>query len=130
MFRVFADITMVTHFAYLTFVVLGGFLAWRWRRAIVAHLVAVGWAVVILAVGPGCPLTYIEDRLRRRAGQPGLAHGFVDGYIEGVLYPAQYAGYVRMLAGAVIVVSWLGGYLLARGARRETGPNLLSHVDH
>jgi hypothetical protein len=128
--RVFADITMVTHFAYLTFVVVGGFLAWRWRTAIVAHLAAVGWAVVSVAVGPSCPLTYIEDRLRRRAGQPGLAHGFVAGYIEGVLYPAQYAGYVRLLAGAVIVVSWLGGYLLAHGAPRVTDARVLSHVDH
>jgi len=67
-----------------------------------------------------CPLTYVEDRLRRRTGQSGLPRGFIDAYIEGVLYPARYAGQVRMLAGAVIVLSWLGAYLLWRVRRRAT----------
>jgi len=34
-----------------------------------------------------------------------------------------------MLAGVVIVCSWLGGYVLARRARRQTSPNALSHMD-
>jgi len=81
------------------------------------HLVAVGWGVVLIAAGTNCPLTYVEDRLRRGAGQPGLPRGFIDTYIEGVLYPARHAERARMLAGAVIVLSWLGAYRC--GARRR-----------
>lgn len=127
--RLFAGVTMVVHFAYLAFVVFGGFLAWRWPRAVAAHMLAVGWGVAIVAAGPNCPLTYIEDRLRRRAGEPGLPRGFVDAYIEGVLYPERYSGQARMLAGVVILISWLGAYLLAHRARPHGGRNVLSHVD-
>jgi hypothetical protein len=127
--RVLAEVTMVAHFAYLVFVVFGGFLAWRWPRAILAHLFAVCLGVAIIVAGANCPLTYFEDQLRRSAGGPGLPRGFVDGYIEGVLYPERYAAQVRVLVGAVIVVSWLGAYVMARRARRRSSPSVVSHVD-
>jgi hypothetical protein len=116
--RLFAEATMVTHFGYLAFVVFGGFLAWRWPRMLAAHLVAAGCGVVIVAASLDCPLTYVEDRLRRRAGQPGLPRGFVDTYIEGVLYPARYAGQARVLAATLIMLSWLGVYLIRRRRSR------------
>jgi hypothetical protein len=127
--RLLAEITMVAHFAYLVFVVFGGFLAWRWPRVILAHLFAVGLGVAIVVAGANCPLTYLEDRLRRSGGGPGLPRGFVDGYIEGVLYPERYAGQVQVLVAAVIVISWLGAYLMARRARRRSRPPVSSHVD-
>ncbi len=37
-FRVLAEATMVVHFLFIAFVVLGGFLAWRWPKAIWLHL--------------------------------------------------------------------------------------------
>jgi hypothetical protein len=112
--RVLAEATMVAHFAYLALVVFGGFLAWHWPRMLVAHLMATACGVVIVAASLNCPLTFIEDRLRRGAGQPGLPRGFIDTYIEGALYPARYAGQVRMLAAGLIVLSWLGVFLIQR----------------
>jgi len=116
-YRLLAELTMVTHFAYLVFVAVGGFLAWRWPRAIVPHLTATAAGVVIFAGSLNCPLTWAEDRLRRRAGQPGLPRGFVDTYLDGVLYPERAARWVLLLAGALIVASWLGAYLRWRQRR-------------
>jgi len=118
MSRLLAEATKVAHFAYLAFVVFGGFLAWRWPKAIAVHLGAASWGVVLIAARTNCPLTHVEDRLRRRAGQPGLPRGFIDTYIKGVLYPARYAKEVRVLVGAVIVLSWLGAYMMRRTPRR------------
>jgi hypothetical protein len=77
---------------------------------------------VIVAESLDCPLTYVEDRLRRRAGQPGLPRGFIDTYIEGVLYPARYAEQAQLLAAALIVLSWLGVYLIRRRRSRLSAP--------
>jgi len=118
MSRLLAEATKVAHFVYLAFVVFGGFLAWRWPKVIAAHLGAASWGVVLIAGRTDCPLTYVEDRLRRRAGQPGLPRGFIDTYIKGVLYPVRYAEQVRRLAGGVIVLSWLGAYMMRRARRR------------
>jgi hypothetical protein len=119
-----ADVTVVAHFSYLAFVVLGGFLAWRWPKMIVVHMIAVGWGVAILAAWPNCPLTYVEDRLRRQAGEGGLPGGFIDTYVKGVLYPERYEHLVQVILAAIIVVSWVGTYLRLRRGRR-----MVSQVD-
>lgn len=123
-YRVLAAVILTAHFAYLGYVLLGGFLAWRWPWSILAHLAAVGWAVTIVvadlvAGGVPCPLTSAEDWARRRAGQPGLTVGFIDRYLEGVLYPQRYASMVQLLVGAVVLASWLGCF--RRRNRRAVG---------
>jgi hypothetical protein len=115
-YRVLAEATMVVHFAFLVYLLIGGFLAWRWPRTIVAHLMAASWGVLITALSLRCPLTPVEDYFRRRAGEEGLPNGFVDTYIEGVIYPEQYVNHARALLAAVVLLSWLGVL-----ARRRSG---------
>src|SRR4029450_13264656 len=120
MAAVLADGVLVVHLGFLAFVGLGGFLAWRWPRWLVAHVAAVSWGAVAVAFSLRCPLTVLEDALRRRAGQPGLGPtGFVDSYIEGVVYPERDAGLVRALVGAVVVVSWWGVLTRRRARLRD-----------
>jgi len=118
-YRILADATMVVHFAFVAFVVVGGFLAWRWPWVIVPHLVAAGWGLLITVFSLACPLTPVEDRFRRLAGERGLPSGFIDTYIEGVLYPQQYVEEVRAAVAVVIAVSWIG--LLVRWRRARAG---------
>lgn len=108
---------MVVHFAFVVYVVVGGFLAWRWPRTIVAHLFAAGWGLVIIVFSLICPLTPLEDHFRRKAGEQGLQTGFIDTYIEGVLYPERYVEEVRLAVAAAVVISWVG--LLARYRRHR-----------
>jgi hypothetical protein len=82
----------------------------------VVHLAAVVWGFAVIAASLTCPLTVLEDDLRRRGGQPGVgAGGFIDHYIEGVVYPERYTAQVRVLVAVLVVVSWLGVYLRRRG---------------
>ncbi|MEV4757587.1 DUF2784 domain-containing protein [Micromonospora sp. NPDC049559] len=99
---------LVLHFGFLLYLVLGGFLAWRWRWSIWPHLAAAGWGVVIVAKLSDCPLTYAEYWSRRRAGQTGPTEGFIDRYVEGVLYPERYTLLVQLLVALLIVTSWTG----------------------
>jgi len=120
--RAAAEVTMGLHFAFLAFVVLGGLLAWRWPRVILAHLAAAGWGVVVIAASLECPLTHVEDYFRRRAGQPGLPGGFIDTYIEGVVYPERYSDLVQLAVLVLILAAWLGLYLTwQRRARPGSG---------
>ena len=111
---------MVVHFAFLGYLVVGGFLAWRWPATIVAHLLTAGWGLVITVFSLRCPLTPVEDYFRRRAGEQGLPNGFVDTYIEGVIYPERYVDVVRGLVALVVLVSWVG--LVATVTRRRRVP--------
>lgn len=119
MYRVLADATMVLHFAFLAYVVTGGFIAWRWPRTIVAHFAAVVWGALIVAFELTCPLTGPEDYFRKRAGGDGLPGGFIDTYLTGVIYPAEHVDLVRLIVAIVVLVSWIGlGVRLRSGAAR------------
>ncbi|SDI08919.1 DUF2784 domain-containing protein [Nonomuraea jiangxiensis] len=114
MYRLLADAAMVVHFTFLLYLAVGGFVAWRWRRAIWAHLPVVGWGVLSIVTGVECPLTLAEDWARRTAGLEGLpAGGFIDHYIEGVIYPEEYTNLARLGVAVLILFSYVG-YVLRR----------------
>jgi hypothetical protein len=121
-YRVLVTVVLVVHFAYLAYLVVGGFLTWRWPKAIWPHLAAVVWGVLVVAASLECPLTWAEDWARRRAGEAPLAGGFIDTYVENVVYPARYLQEVRALAAVLVLISWVGGYLLWRRRRGQRGP--------
>ncbi|MEV0389956.1 DUF2784 domain-containing protein [Nonomuraea sp. NPDC050643] len=114
MYRLIADAAMVVHFAFLVYMAVGGFVAWRWRRTLWAHLLVVAWGVLSIVTGIECPLTFVEDWARRKAGQEGLpASGFIDHYIEGVIYPEQYTNLARLGVAVLVLFSYVG-YVLRR----------------
>lgn len=124
---VIANAAMLAHFAFIGFLIGGGFWAWRRPRLIFAHVPIAFWAYGIEAWHWTCPLTEIEQWARLRAGQPGLAPtGFIDTYIQDVMYPAELNQQVLLLVASVVLISWIGWIVLAvrrRGrARRHSEP--------
>jgi hypothetical protein len=103
------------HFGYLIYLVTGGYLAWRWPRSLPAHLLAVGWGALVIAVNVPCPLTALQNALRARGGESRLSGSFLDTYVRGVFYPSGHEHLVQAVLGVVILVSWLG--VFARGRR-------------
>lgn len=118
-FLVLVAAVALVHAAYLVYVALGGFLAWRWPRAVWPHVAAVGWAAAIVVCGWACPLTWLEGAARRRAGVPALPPGgFIDHYVEGVVYPSGHDAVARAAVAALVVGSWAGAYRRRRRPER------------
>lgn len=116
--RVAADVVVALHLAFLVFLATGSLLAWRWPRVVPLHLCSLAWGVVSVTAGVACPLTPLEQHLRRLAGEQGYAGGFVDHYIEGVIYPERYTPLLRALIAIAVTVGYLG---LARRVTRPRG---------
>ncbi|MDT7579719.1 MAG: hypothetical protein QOK35_983 [Pseudonocardiales bacterium] len=106
-YRLLADAVMLTHFAFLVFLALGGFPAWRYRWVLVPHAAAVCWAVLSIA-GMECPLTRWEDGLRRLGGEQGLPRGFIDTYLTGVVYPQDDLLAAQLVVALPAAASWVG----------------------
>lgn len=121
-FRILADLVVSAHLAFAAFVIFGGFLAWRWRRAALAHLPALAWGFWVEVSGQICPLTPLEIHLRLLAGEAGYQGGFVDHYLVSLLYPPwltrpdQWALAIVLLA---INVTAYGVLLLRRRPLRR-----------
>lgn len=105
-FRFAADGVLLLHLGFILFAIFGGALALRWRWMPVVHLPAAAWAVFVELTGRICPLTYLEDILRVRAGQSGYTGGFVEHYLVEVIYPSGLTRNVQfVLAAAVVVIN-------------------------
>ncbi|MDP9178886.1 MAG: DUF2784 domain-containing protein [Gemmatimonadota bacterium] len=102
-YRTFADLVLVAHFAFVLFVVLGGFLAWRWPRIALIHLPVAVYGAAIEFMGFICPLTPLEVSLRRRGGEAGYEGGFIEHYITAAIYPAGLTRQVQLLLGTAVV---------------------------
>ncbi len=121
LFRLAADVVVALHFGFIVFVVAGGFLVWRWRRLAWVHLPVAAWGALIEFTGWICPLTPLENALRRRAGEAGYAGGFIEHYVIPIIYPAGLTPRLQIILGiAVLVVNAVAyGVLVARRRRRR-----------
>jgi hypothetical protein len=120
-YRAAADAILVTHLAFVLFVVFGALLVLRWPRLAWLHIPAVVWAAFIEFSGTICPLTPLEVALRQRAGQAGYGGGFIDHYVVSLLYPEGLTQNTQAMLGAVVVAINAAIYIVAF-RRRRTSP--------
>jgi hypothetical protein len=85
--RALADAVVVLHALFVVFVLAGGLLVLRHRGVAILHLPAVLWSIWVEFTGSICPLTPLENTLRRSAGEAGYPGGFVEHYAIPILYP-------------------------------------------
>lgn len=112
---VLIDLVILVHIAFIVFVLFGGLLAFRWCRMPWAHLPAVVWGVAVELFGWVCPLTPLENVLRRAGGDVGYSVSFVERYLVPLVYPAELTRELQLLlGGAVVAVNAVVYFLVLR----------------
>ena len=111
-YRFLADGLVVLHLGFIVFVMLGGFLAWRWRRVAWLHVPAALWGAVIEFAGWTCPLTPLEVRFRTLAGAAGYPGGFIEHYLVPTIYPDDWSLALRFVLGGLVVVTNAVAYVV------------------
>lgn len=123
-YRLLADAVAVVHAGFVLFVAVGAFLVlWR-RRVAWAHVPAVLYGAALEFFGWICPLTPLEQGLRRSAGQAGYAGGFIDHYLRELIYlPGPVWSDLRFWLGGLVLVGNAAIYLWVWKTlrRREEG---------
>jgi hypothetical protein len=115
---VLADAVLVFHGLFIAWAAAGAIAVWRWPRLMWLHLPALAWAVWIEASGRICPLTPLENSLRRAAGQQGYSGGFIDHYLGRIIYPNGLTREMQWVIAGVLLLVNLGLYtLIVRRAR-------------
>ncbi|MCY1516441.1 hypothetical protein D9M68_510710 [compost metagenome] len=122
LYHLAASATLLLHLAFILFVMLGAFLLLRWPRLAWLHLPAAAWGAYIEFSHGICPLTPLENRLRRRAGAEGYAGGFIEHYLLPLIYPGNLTDGMQLAFGLIVVLfnGALYGWLLLR--RRRPAP--------
>jgi len=118
-YRALADVILVAHLAFVLFVVLGGLLVLRWPRLAWLHLPAAIWGVLIEYSGWICPLTPLENSFRTRGGEAGYSGGFIQHYIQPVLYPSGLTRSTQIVLGSLLLILNLTAYGIALSRMKE-----------
>jgi hypothetical protein len=121
-----ANAVLALHGAFVLWVGLGVIAVRRWPGLAWVHLPAVAWGVWIEWTGAICPLTPLEQRLRRAAGQQGYDGGFIEHYLMAAIYPEGLTPQIQWAIGAGILLLNACAYaaLWRRRARRTAGRGL------
>ncbi len=109
--RLAADAVLLAHLAFVAFAMLGGLLVALRPRIAWLHLPAAAWAAWIEFSGAICPLTPLENHLRRLADASGYEGGFVEHYLIPVVYPAALTAQAQRWLGVLVVAVNLAIYL-------------------
>ena len=114
--RILADALILLHLGFILFVAFGGFLLLRWKWIAGLHVPAVLWAAAIEFRHGICPLTPLEQGLRRAAGEAGYSGGFIEHYLLPIIYPAGLDDRLQYILGALVIVINLAvyGWVLCR----------------
>ncbi len=118
-YRIAADSVLLLHFAFVLFVALGGLLVFRWKRISWVHLPIAIYGAAIEFVGFICPLTPLENWLRRSGGEAGYAGDFIDHYITAVLYPSGLTRGMQLVLGVGVLLLNVTVYAIWLRRRRH-----------
>lgn len=103
--RIAPEVVLALHFVFVLFAVFGALLVLLDPRWFWVHVPAVLWSAVVNLAGWTCPLTPLEQELRRRASLAGYEGGFVEYYIAPLVYPAGMPRRLEVIA-AVSITAW------------------------
>jgi Protein of Unknown function (DUF2784) len=109
-YKAAADLMVVIHLLFIGFVIGGVFLAWRRPWIVWAHIPAVIYGALVEFAGFTCPLTLLENDLRRRAGQAGYRDGFIAHYLVKVIYPPGLTRGMQIGLGLLVLLVAIIGY--------------------
>ncbi len=103
-YKLLADIVLLLHLAFITFVIFGGLLAiknvnWAWL-----HVPAAVWAGLVEFAGWICPLTPLENWLCFRAGASTYQDSFIAYYLFPLIYPTELTRNVQIILGTGVVL--------------------------
>lgn len=115
-YRLLADLTLLAHFAFIIFVLLGGLLVLKWPQVAWLHIPAALWGALTEFFSLPCPLTPLEKHFQRLAGDTPYEGDFIARYLLPLIYPAGLTPTVQIVLGAIVVALniVIYGWLLAR----------------
>jgi hypothetical protein len=120
LWRWLAGLVLVTHAAYVLFVVggqalivIGWIRGWEWTRCQVfrlLHLVAISLVMLETLLSMNCPLTILENFLRLQAGATAYENSFIDYWLRWVIYyaaPEWIFALIYTFFTALVILTWL-----------------------
>ena len=119
LYRLLADLILLTHALFVAFVVFGQLLVvtgaalrWAWIRNFrfrLMHLLCIGYEIAQTWAGQLCPLTLWEQQLRELAGETTYAGSFIAHWLHRLLFfeaEAWVFTLIYTVFGLLVLATW------------------------
>jgi hypothetical protein len=87
LFRSAAAFVLLLHAGFILYVIFGGLLTFRDGRWALLHLPAAVWGSIVELKGWICPLTPLENTLRKLGGMEPYSGDCIGHYVMPIIYP-------------------------------------------
>ncbi len=106
MYEFLATLTLIIHFLFILFVILGGLLFFVKRWILFLHIPAFIYGVYVELTQSICPLTYIENFFLTKANLASYSTSFIQNYLYAIIYPINLTKEIQIsLAIALLIVN-------------------------
>ena len=99
-----ANLTLIVHFAFILFVVLGALLFFVSTKIVFIHIPAFIWGSYIELTHSICPLTYLENWFLHKANLTTYSEDFIQNYLVSIVYPTNLSKDLQIYLGIAIIV--------------------------
>ena len=103
-YHILADLVLIIHTIFIIFVIIGGILVLKWRLVVWFHIPSAIWGILIEFKGWICPLTYLENYLRKTGDTEKYTGDFIQYYLTPVVYPPILSIDIQYLLGIIVFI--------------------------
>ena len=99
-----ANLTLIVHFAFILFVVLGALLFFVSTKIVFIHIPAFIWGSYIELTHSICPLTYLENWFLHKSNLTTYSEDFIQNYLVSIVYPTNLSKDLQIYLGIALIV--------------------------
>ena len=102
-YRISIDLVIFSHLCFIVFVVFGGFLLLVNKKWALVHFPAVVWGTLVEFLDLYCPITPLENWIRKIGGESVYHVSFIERYLLPIIYPHELTRELQILLGVSVV---------------------------
>jgi len=121
MYEFLATFTLIIHFLFILYVILGGLLFFIKPWTIYFHIPAFLYGTYVEFTQSICPLTYLENFFLFKAKIGTYSTGFIQNYLIPVIYPINLTKELQITLGISLIVInvIIYGIIFAKTIKKE-----------
>jgi len=104
MYEFLATFTLIIHFLFIVYVILGGLLFFIKPWTLYFHTPAFLYGVYVEFTQSICPLTYLENFFLSKAKVATYSTSFIQNYLVPVIYPINLTKELQIILGISLIV--------------------------
>jgi len=104
MYEFLATFTLIIHFLFIVYVILGGLLFFIKPWTLYFHTPAFLYGVYVEFTQSICPLTYLENFFLSKANLTTYSISFIQKYLYTIIYPINLTTKFQIILGTTLII--------------------------